>query len=164
MGISFSAIDLQTRLEVQDLLSRFCHALDRNMTKEWIELFPEDGCVEAPRFGTFCGRAEIARLPDLVREHGKGCWRHYLNNMYMDRMPDSRDLQVEAYCTVSDWSKKGNVVRSWDFSARVGKRRGWKIVNLLLSPVAALETCERPLSMQSPAVPLVADAERLRAN
>lgn len=137
MAISFSAIDLQTRLEVQDLLSRFCHALDRNMVKDWVELFTEDGYVDAPRFGRFDGRDEIARLPDLVHEHGKGCWRHYLNNMYMDRLGDSRDLRVEAYCTVSDWSKKGNVVRSWDFSAHVGKRRGWKIIGLTLSAVTA---------------------------
>ena len=135
MGVCFSEIDLQTRLEVQDLLSRFCHSLDRNMVKEWVDLFPDDGYVEAPRFGAFSGRDEIARIPGLVRENGKGCWRHYLNNMYMDRIVGSRDLRIEAYCTVSDWSAKGNVVRSWDVSARVGKRRGWKIINLLLSPV-----------------------------
>lgn len=156
MSVSFSAIDLQTRLEVQDLLSRFCHSLDRNLTKEWIDLFPEGAYVEAPRFGKFTGRTEIAKIPGLVRENGKGCWRHYLSNMYMDRAPDSRDVLVEAYCTVSDWSTKGNVVRSWDISARVGKRRGWKIVSLRLSPVTA---CESGAPVGLPASDIRIDAE-----
>lgn len=160
MSVSFSAIDLQTRLEVQDLLSRFCHALDRNLEKEWIELFPEDGLVVAPRFGSFSGRAEIARIPGLVREHGKGCWRHYLGNMYMDRASDRRDVLVEAYCTVSDWSGTGNVVRSWDLSARVGKRRGWKIISLRLSPVTAHEA-SAPVGVESSDI--LIDAEALEA-
>lgn len=160
MSVSFSAIDLQTRLEVQDLLSRFCHSLDRNLIKEWTELFTEGAHIDAPRFGCFSGRSEIARIPGLVRENGKGCWRHYLSNMYMDRAADSRDVLVEAYCTVSDWSSKGNVVRSWDLSARVGKRRGWRIISLRLSPVTACEPCT-PVGVQSS--DMLVDAETIHA-
>lgn len=95
---AFSAIDLQTRLEVQDLLSRFCHALDHNAVDRWAKLFTTDGYIDAPRLGCFKGREEIIKIPEMVHELGGGAWRHYLNNVYIERAEDNRDLKVEAYC------------------------------------------------------------------
>lgn len=135
----FSAIDLQTRLEVQDLLSRFCHALDHNKVETWVRLFALEGYIDAPRLGCFSGREEIMKIPEMVRAQGGGAWRHYLNNMYIDHVEGSRDLRVEAYCMVSDWRQAGHVVRCWDFSARVGKRRDLKIISLKLTPVTDCE-------------------------
>jgi hypothetical protein len=144
---AFSAIDLQTRLEVQDLLSRFCHALDHNAVDRWAKLFTTDGYIDAPRLGCFKGREEIIKIPEMVHELGGGAWRHYLNNVYIERAEDNRDLKVEAYCMVSDWRKAGHVVRCWDFSAVVGKRNGLKFVSLLLKPVL---DCNEAIAIKEP--------------
>lgn len=129
------SIDLKTRLEVQDLVSRFCHALDHNMPTVWASLFSIDAYVDAPRLGYFSGREEISRIPEIVNAQGGGAWRHYLNNIYMDLTDVSHHLRLAAYCMVSDWRKDGHVVRCWDFNAVVGKRNGWKILSLSLKPV-----------------------------
>jgi hypothetical protein len=135
MGATFSAINIETRLEIRDLLSRFCHSLDRNMTQQWNELFTFDAIVDAPKLGRFVGIEEIGEILGLVQQKGCGAWRHFLHNVYIDLTEDSRDLLVAAYCTVSDWRTQGNVVRCWDLNARITKRRGWKIAALSLTPV-----------------------------
>ena len=141
MTVTFSAIDIGTRLEVRDVLARFCHALDRHMLKEWAALFTFDACVDAPRLGRFCGIEEVSKIPGLVRAQGGGSLRHFLHNVCIDRSENDRDLLVAAYCTVSDWSKKGNVIRCWDLSARLSyqRPRGWKIAELRLTAVCPEE-------------------------
>lgn len=148
MSAIFSSISLETRLELRDLLSRFCHALDHNKTNEWIDLFSLDAIVDAPRLGMFKGREEIARIPVLVHEIGGGGWRHFLHNVYFERAGGDRDFLAQAYCTVSDWRTRGNVVRCWDFSARISKRRTCKIIDLTMKscsdgPVAVPETVQQ---------------------
>lgn len=133
--VTFSAINVETRLEIRDLLSRFCHALDRNQLKQWNDIFTSDAVIDAPKLGKFSGREEIAKIPPLVQEKGNGAWRHFLHNIYIDLAENSRDLLVAAYCTVSDWRTQGNVIRCWDLSIRITKRRGWKIAALTMTIV-----------------------------
>ncbi|QUT05133.1 nuclear transport factor 2 family protein [Sphingobium phenoxybenzoativorans] len=135
MSATFSAINVETRLEIRDLLSRFCHALDRNLPRQWNDIFTPDAVIDAPKLGRFAGRAEIAKIPDMVQEKGGGAWRHFLHNIYIDLADNGRDLLIAAYCTVSDWRTQGNVIRCWDLSARITRRRGLRIVALTLTMV-----------------------------
>lgn len=132
---TFSAIDLKSRFEIQDLLSRFCHSLDRNDAQEWINLFHADSSVTAPRLGTFVGLEAITMIPQMVQDFGGGCWRHYLNNMAMKPLEHGRAVQVDAYCMVSNWKAGGQIIRSWDLRAIVTGARRWRIRSLCLNPV-----------------------------
>ena len=151
MGL-FSSIDLETRMEVQDLLSRFCHSLDFDKVEEWRELFRRDASVTAPRFGRFCGIDQICQIPGLVARAGNGKWRHVFNNVVLSRS-SLRVLSVAAYCVVNDWAGSGGAVRCWDFTAIVEKQKRWLIHDLEMrsvrsssnrSPVQAADPIEMP--------------------
>lgn len=132
----FSSIDLQTRMEVQDLLSRFCQTLDYGQSAEWADLFTPDARVVAPRLGVFSGREELMKIPLMVTDLGKGAWRHVLANVVLNRSTSIKAIDVTAYVMVHDWKNSGTTARCWDFSAHLAKSRSWRIHRLEMRPVA----------------------------
>lgn len=148
----FSTISIQDRFEIQDILSRFCHALDRNDVRAWQQLFRTDARVCAPRFGTYEGIGAINTIPQLVADHGKGAWRHYLNNIAMTGS-SHRQVQVDAYCMVSNWRAGGQIVRSWDLHALFVKAKIWQIAHLNLTVVPGDPTALLPISSAASARP-----------
>jgi hypothetical protein len=131
----FSAIGIQDRFEIQDALSRFCHAIDRNDLPAWRNLFRVDAEIIAPRLGRFEGLDAICGIPDMVAAHGGGAWRHYFINVAVQPLPRPRAVQVDAYCMVSNWRAGGQIIRSWDFRATLVKGRQWQFTRLCLTAV-----------------------------
>lgn len=76
----FSAIELKTRLEIQDLLNRFCHALQHCDLEIWDSIFSRTATFSSSILGDFQDRAEIRTIPEQVRALGGGSWRFHLFN------------------------------------------------------------------------------------
>ncbi|MGV3770158.1 MAG: nuclear transport factor 2 family protein [Sphingobium phenoxybenzoativorans] len=134
-----STVDLQTKMEVQELVSRFCHFLDHNNAQEWTRLFTTDCHLDAGSVGIFNGRAAIIGIPELVYAKSAGNWRHHLSNVMIDRTGNARELEIHAYCLVTDWSKKGALISCYDFHARLQNRCHWQIADLKMRPVGACD-------------------------
>lgn len=128
-------VDLQTKMEVHELLSRFCHYLDHNKTAEWSQLFTNDAVVDGGHIGLYEGRSEIARIPGQLNELSGGSWRHHLSNVMFARTADAKELEVNAYCLTTDWSQHGALIHCADFRAILKSRRHWQVQNLVLVPV-----------------------------
>lgn len=138
-----STVDLQTKMDVQELLSRFCHFLDHNKATEWSRLFTVDCRIDLDKLGVFQGRDAILEIPRMVNDLGAGHWRHHLSNVMIDRTGSVRELEVNAYCIVTDWGRDGSVVHYADFSARLQNRCHWQIMELTLTSVGAEEKSAR---------------------
>lgn len=134
-----STVDLQTKMEVQELVSRYCHFLDHNNAHEWARLFTADCRLDCGSLGDFEGRTAIVEIPALVYAKGAGNLRHHLSNVMMERTGNARELELHAYCLVTDWGQKGAMVACFDFHARLRNRCHWQIAELTMKPVG---TCD----------------------
>jgi hypothetical protein len=134
-----STVDLQTKMDIQELLSRFCHFLDHNNATEWARLFTADCRLNCGSMGRFDGRAAISTIPALVQEKGSGTLRHHLSNVMLDRTGNARELEMHAYCLVTDWSRQGAMVACFDFHARLQNRCHWQVAELSMNPVGACD-------------------------
>jgi hypothetical protein len=146
-----STVDLQTKMEVQELVSRFCHFLDHDNATEWARLFTADCRLNCGSLGDFAGRGAILGIPALVQVKGSGNLRHHLSNVMMERTGNARELELHAYCLVTDWSKKGAMVACFDFHARLQNRCHWQIADLRMNAVGACDgnVAERPVVEKS---------------
>ncbi|AUW58616.1 hypothetical protein C1T17_11415 [Sphingobium sp. SCG-1] len=136
---SISTVDLQTKMDVHELLSRFCHFLDHNGGLEWARLFTPTAVIEKGPLGCFAGHSEICQIPAMVAEKGNGLLRHHLTNVMFERTGNVKELIVEAYFVGTDWGQGGAMVHSADFKAVLHNRCHWQISRLELTPIA--QTC-----------------------
>lgn len=134
MGM-ISTVALQTKMDVQELLSRFCHYIDHGNAAEWSRLFTLDGTLDVAPLGVFTGREDIETVPALVHQKGGGLWRHHLSNVMFDRTADPRELEIRAYCLTTDWGKGGALAHCFDFHAVLRNRCHWQIAHLVMTPV-----------------------------
>ena len=89
--------------------------------------------------GRFDGRAAISAIPALVQAKGSGTLRHHLSNVMLDRTGNARELEMHAYCLVTDWSRQGAMVACFDFHARLQNRCHWQVAELSMNPVGACD-------------------------
>jgi len=125
-----SNLDVQTRLDVRELLSRFCHAVDHMDEAGWGRLFTADAKFHSPLCGDYGCRAELMDLPRKMHEEGGGFWRHEFTNIVIDRTGNNRELQVRAYCTVTDWKNGGQPVFFADCEIVLRHTSQWQIAIL----------------------------------
>lgn len=141
-----STIDLQTKMDVQELLSRFCYFLDHDKKLEWLRLFTLDAAIEMGPLGTFAGHTEIATVPGKVAERGNGLWRCVLTNVMFERTANIRELVVNACCMITDWSGGGTLAHCADFKATLQHRRYWQIDHLTMVPVGPVNLASGPVA------------------
>ena len=132
-----STIDVQTRLDVQELLSHFSHSLDRGLGDRWADLFTADGVFECTDGNRMKGLAELATLPSLVRESGRGAWRHLITAVMIERCNSRKELVVNAYCPVIDMNDNGAVAAFYDFEFTLRFASRWRISRARAQPVGS---------------------------
>ena len=132
-----STIDIQTRLDVQELLSRFSHFLDHDRGACWADLFTTDGVFGCADGNRVIGAAELATLPSLVTERGHGAWRHLITAVVIERRTTRKDLIVRAYCPVIDMNQHSALAAFYDidFTLRFASR--WRIAQAVVRRVGA---------------------------
>jgi limonene-1,2-epoxide hydrolase len=99
---SLSSVDPVTKLEIHELLSRFCWSLDHDDAEEWGQLYTSDATFSVPGIGEHHGREEILKVPAFFRQKSEGAWRHHFTNIIVDRAASGRELKVRALLTIRD--------------------------------------------------------------
>lgn len=130
-----STIDIQTRLDVQELLSHFSHFLDHDCGARWADLFTTDGVFECPDGRFLQGRTELATVPSLVTEAGRGAWRHVITAVAIERCNTRKDLMVHAYCPVIDMNQSSPLATFYDFDFSLRFASRWRISHALAKRV-----------------------------
>ncbi len=130
-----STIDIQTRLDVQELLSHFSHFLDHDRGSCWADLFTTDGVFVCADGHHLQGRAELTTVPSLVAERGHGAWRHLITAVVIERCNTRKDLAVHAYCPVVDMNRSSTLSTFYDFDFTLRFASRWRISHALATRV-----------------------------
>jgi hypothetical protein len=107
--------------------------------EDWAQLFTCDAMLSIGDLAPLGGRQAIASLPGKVVQLGGGFWRHQIVNMMVERTPTGKEFKVGAYCQLTDWSRGGAPVASFDLCATLHKRGHWQFARMTLRPVGQPE-------------------------
>lgn len=126
MGLS--SVDPVTKLELHEVLSRYCWALDHHDAGEWEQLFTVDARFAKCGMDTIEGRAGIMRVPDDIQARGHGNWRHHFTNIIVDRAASGREMKVRAFLTIRD-CRTGEPAASADCVILMRRTDHWRIAS-----------------------------------
>jgi hypothetical protein len=135
-----STIDIQTRLDVQELLSHFSHFLDHNQGACWADLFTVDGMFECADGNRLRGTAALSTVPAMVNQRGRGAWRHLITAVVIKRVNTRKDLIVDAYGPVIDMNQNSAMAAFYDYSFTLKFGSSWRIARALANRVGGLAT------------------------
>jgi len=133
-----SAIDHPTRVEVQELLSRYCHYLDHDRGDCWAKLFTHDGVFEDSDGLVLRGHGELGSLPSIIARDGGGMLRHMVSSIIVDRCATSRDLVVSAYGPVADLRGDGGISTFYDYQVLINRVPAWRIARIVATRVGGV--------------------------
>jgi len=131
------SIDLAARLDVQELLARFCHAIDHADARGWRELFTHDACIMCGEGGRVQGSADIAALLDQITRCAGPQMRHLITATVFDRGATWRDLKVTAYGPVLDLAQGGAIAGFYDYVFELRLSDHWRIRSLSAQQVGS---------------------------
>jgi SnoaL-like domain len=129
MGM-ISTVDVQTRLDICELLNRYCHYVDHDQGEAWAELFTLDGVFEVEQVMKLAGRDQLKTMPGIVSQQGAGLWRHQINTVMIDHSGSLKEKIVTAYGSVSDWGHGGRPVSFCDYRIVLRNTCRWQIAHL----------------------------------
>lgn len=126
----FSTIDHQTRLDLHEIVARYCQYLDHDRGACFAQLFHMDGVFEKASGMRLVGHDAIATLPAKIARAGDGCWRHVATNLMIDRGVDNRSAIVNAYVMVMDWANGGKPIGICDTRFEMRRSQAWRIARV----------------------------------
>ncbi|HTG38270.1 nuclear transport factor 2 family protein [Sphingomonas sp.] len=126
--MTVSSVDPATKLEVHELLSRYCWAVDHRDSGEWEQVFTIDARYRTASSGVLDGRAAIMAVPDTLHDKSGGNWRHHFTNIIVDRSESGRELRVRAFLTIRD-CQDGAPVASADCVILARRTDHWRIAD-----------------------------------
>lgn len=135
-----SRIDVGTRLEINELLSLYCHLVDANDAEAWAKLFAPDAVFEIQGLMRLEGRDQLKAMPGIVHKQGRGLWRHQITNVVVTPGLRDDELLASAYGLVTDWSKGGQPSSFTNYRVSFRGPEPWRIAQLnatVLMPAAA---------------------------
>lgn len=128
-------IDLQSRLELHELLARYCHRVDHGDADGWAALFTSDGVFEVAGVMRLQGSEQLRAMPGTVTEHGGGKWRHQITSIVVEPGATADRATVDAYGLVTDWNDGGKLVTFTDYRIDMLRVGGaWRIAELVARP------------------------------
>ena len=139
MGV-ISTVDVQTRLDICEVLSRYCHFADHNAGDDWAALFTPNGIFEVPGSIRLEGREKLSVMPGIVHDHGKGLWRHQISNILIDHALSRKEMRVKAYGMVTDWGNGGAPVSFSDYTIILKYSCRWQIAHLIADTITRQPT------------------------
>jgi hypothetical protein len=98
----FSSVDPTTKMELHELLSRWCWSIDHLDLEEWEQLFTIDARYTIPGMDPLEGREAILSVPQRMRDKSDGNWRHHFTNVIVDRAASGREMKLRAFLTIRD--------------------------------------------------------------
>lgn len=125
-------LDIEARLEIIELLSRYCHLVDSNEGDAWAALFTEDGVFDVPKVIRLAGTAQLRSMPGVVATQGAGKWRHQITNVVAEPGDEPDTAIVRAYGLATDWARGGAPFAFSDYRIILRRVAGlWRIANLV---------------------------------
>jgi|SRR5579863_3132656 len=97
------AIDVAAQIEIGELYSRYCHAIDQQQSDAWVDTFTEDGVFESPRFGRFSGREALHKFTKLYRDSLGGARTLHLSH---NRLSKIEGDAATSYCDFTYYHAK----------------------------------------------------------
>lgn len=92
---------IEDKLAIQELISRYSHAIDSRDYDAWIDCFAEDGAFEGSRVGRFAGRAELKKFTegfearrDTMYPNVRHCVMNTLTDVHGDQARSTSYLEV----------------------------------------------------------------------
>jgi ketosteroid isomerase-like protein len=120
------------RLDIFDLISRYCYAVDHDDADGWASLFTMEGVFEVPGIMRLEGRDQLRTMPGIVKQQGDGKWRHQVTNILIDDGAEPDTALVRAYGLVTDWREGGKPVSFTDYKIKLRRLEcGWRIQTLV---------------------------------
>ena len=127
-----TALTLENRLAIHELIARYSHCVDNDRGVEWSELFTADGRLDGME-PPLVGREAFVRQSEKLRS-GPTEYRHIISNVYI--LPGATDEQAvaRAYGTVADWATVPAAMAIFvEYRFELVRRAdGWKIARLLI--------------------------------
>lgn len=133
--VCISTIEHQTRLDIQEVLSRYCYYLDHGQGDAWADLFTLDGIYESNTGRLFQGRNELREFPQQILENGNGLLRHVITSMLIDRCSSSRELVVLVYGMVADLDNPNCLSRFYDYRIHVRRAGSWRLSHVIATQI-----------------------------
>lgn len=128
-------IDLQARLDLHELLARYCHRVDHGDADGWAALFTSDGVFEVAGVMRLQGTEQLRTMPGTVAEHGGDKWRHQITSIVVEPGDTADSATVDAYGLVTNWGDGGKLVTFTDYHIDMLRVGGaWRIAALLARP------------------------------
>ncbi|HEY8513980.1 MAG TPA: nuclear transport factor 2 family protein [Candidatus Binatia bacterium] len=107
-----SQLSVADRLEIQELLSRYCHCIDRGRWDAFPDLFTEDCRLDLSQvMGLYEGRSGLQAFVDTMKPLGI-FMRHLVTNVVIDG--DGERAHVESY-VVAVTGSEANPTRTTGF-------------------------------------------------
>jgi hypothetical protein len=118
-------VSVEDRLEVNDLLARYCWHVDEGDCDAWADLWTEDGVFAGVTPEPIRGREALKQVPAWSLSGGS---RHNLINVIPEYGATEDEITVRAYNLVFSWMNAGaincNAVALYKLVRRNGE---WKI-------------------------------------
>ncbi len=128
-----SAISLENRLAVYELIARYAHEVDNYRGEGWADLFLEDGRLISPG-APHIGRQALINQAKSLQDRGMK-YRHVITNIYLSDNATDEHAVANAYGTVTEWSRVPAEVGIFaDYRFEMVNRDGqWKFVQVTVS-------------------------------
>lgn len=128
------ALTLADRVDIAEVLARYCHRVDHEDADGWAALFTQDGVFEVVGMMRMQGTEQLRGMPGVVAQQGGGKWRHQITNIACEPAdaPDAEyAAEVRAYGLVTDWRTGGAPVSFTDYEIRLRRAGGTWLIETL---------------------------------
>jgi uncharacterized protein (TIGR02246 family) len=125
-------LDVSDRIEIEELLARYCHRVDHGDAEGWANLFTPDGSFEVPGAMTLNGTEQLRNMPGIVAQQGGGKWRHQITSIATEAGPKPGTARLQAYGLITDWRDGNKLLTFTDYEMQLDKGDGaWHIAKLV---------------------------------
>jgi uncharacterized protein (TIGR02246 family) len=129
-------LDVSDRIEIEELLARYCHRVDHGDAEGWAGLFTPDGSFEVPGAMLLKGTEQLRTMPGIVAAQGGGKWRHQITSIATEAGAKPGTARLQAYGLVTDWRDGNKLMTFTDYDMNLNRENGtWRIATLVATGV-----------------------------
>jgi 3-phenylpropionate/cinnamic acid dioxygenase small subunit len=122
------ALDIVEKIQIQELLTKYCYAVDDKNWEAFTELFTETSVLDFTAFGgPRCGAKDMAIFLSGMASGVKG-WQHTISTMLIQGQGDNASVRTAAQVNmISQENSEVSFIGLWYRDIVVKTQRGWKI-------------------------------------
>lgn len=119
------ALTVEDRLDLQDMMGRYCHLMD-DADPAWGDLFTDDGILDGVLPEPAVGKDVLRQVAAGAKLHTKGFYRHLLGSVSVEE--ENEGARIRGYNLVTDWSDGGKLVMLARYSIfAIRTDAGWRL-------------------------------------